>query len=1063
MREDVVMADENQELKSGDGAPLSAPASSACGGDAQGGRCEEEDIIADEYRELNSVDGGEEPLLDEGVDECRTRWLPHDADRKCDNCRRRCFTDDVNSPYYFDMCMIYSHKIKATSSPLRKIKAHKTRATALRNYSRGRGDRNRYHLCRECCGFLSKEEAEAAATKEEKNRLNRSRFDWGKLWPSFYWDLLVGIDTDSGVPFRHVYEASYLWRYIPQSIRRYWLHEEIFDKDGDFFGCTEFNPPSYFRDRTDELQDFALKIKSYTARDFLNALDPARLGGDPNDENMNQFLLPDVLCPWGCGEYCHAAVPMNSSLLIQRHLTKVQLNLSGFFGHDKLYLYENSRLDYIRFDKEGIDTVLMNDDWKVLPSVLLVPGKGLCALCCRHHASSSSQRRLYTHPPKKIENILSSTRPDCLSHCVLKPRVASTVQGKKYNTSMQANYLTCGYAGCDSANVCLNGKFNIPSLMLFKHEVLSFCGRRDLRDLASAKVREGKITSELREQWEDEAVKKYGAKQDMLSLASRGSTYVPTINALLLQKHSTEESRIDAVVKIRQSAGDQESEVDASLERSWTPVIYNVQTQDPEGYGAIMKGIKPYMAKAGRATMMLWTLVGMVSACNDLHYAIDQKRGGHRYDYHSGHLLAHINAHYMKHRDSKCPRKSPFNGRNSAASLLTKVEKSLPQDMRSSTESDESFYRFDLEYMKNLFVETEYPTVSVCSDISEVVREDGRYTDEKQVFITVGKRGPEGEASFKLGPQTFEARVVISLEIEDGERDSLTPNHYIGRRFARHGGGFNEWWEQKRSRRKKTKQMMKQYVQAQSSLMVKDPFPVLPPSSFYYVCVYVKNVQPQANDFRLDMFRSVGAQCAVFCSCMKINPLILCGRKKANRRRCMRDGCESHEKYSCSNFGCNTRVCDECFKNMANSGEDVVLDPPVGEQNDEFIDFRDGNGLNEDNNVIGIDGEEGDWEELNRHDDVNDDDYLDSDEYSDVIEGIDENDDDEFCLDDGWMEDDADEPDEHVDIDPLAGEESHHDRESLDGESDDCVGMDVNVGEAGSSDAYEDYVSTFVT
>ena len=31
MREDVVMADENQELKSGDGAPLSEPASSACG------------------------------------------------------------------------------------------------------------------------------------------------------------------------------------------------------------------------------------------------------------------------------------------------------------------------------------------------------------------------------------------------------------------------------------------------------------------------------------------------------------------------------------------------------------------------------------------------------------------------------------------------------------------------------------------------------------------------------------------------------------------------------------------------------------------------------------------------------------------------------------------------------------------------------------------------------------------------------------------------------------------------------------------------------------------------
>ena len=91
----------------------------------------EEDIIAEEEPELNSVDGGEEIGVDGGrSDSFTTCWLNYDADRRCDNCRRKCFTDDTRSPYYFDMCLIYSHKIKGLSTPLRKIKKHQTRETA---------------------------------------------------------------------------------------------------------------------------------------------------------------------------------------------------------------------------------------------------------------------------------------------------------------------------------------------------------------------------------------------------------------------------------------------------------------------------------------------------------------------------------------------------------------------------------------------------------------------------------------------------------------------------------------------------------------------------------------------------------------------------------------------------------------------------------------------------------------------------------------------------------------------------------------------------------------------
>lgn len=945
---------------------------------------------------------------------------------------------------------------------------------------------------------MSEIDAESDATVEEIRRLNKSRFQWSKLWPSFYWDILVGSDTDSGAAFHQVYPGKHLWRFIPHSIRRYWLDEDIFGPEGAYYGCSEHLPPSYFRDRTFDLNDFVSNINLYTSRGFLQALDPSRLA-DPNGEDPKQFLLPDVLCPWGCGEYCHRAIPFDPSLLIQRHLSTVQLNLSPSNGHDKLFLVENSRLDYIRLDNEQVDTVLMNDNWKVLPSVLLSPAKGLCILYCRNHASRSSQRRLYTHPPKKVGNMLSSTRPDCLSHCVVRPRSVSTVRARAYNTTMTANIFTCGYAGCDSANVCLEGKFNIPSLTLFNHEVLSYWARRDIQDLASAKVDQGKIMPELRHQWDETARRKYEGEEEMLSMATRGATFVPTFNALKLQQHCTEESRIVAVVKLRQRTGDQETVVSVPLQRSWSPVIHNVNTQDPHKYGAIMKGIRPYMGRNGNATMMLWTVVGMVSSCNSLHYAIDQKRGGHHYDNYSAYILAHVNTYYMKHRDSSCPKKSPFNGRKSVSFLLGMIEKLLPHHMTTETEdetedfgSDERFFRFNLEYMSNLFPQSEYPNVRVCSDIEEVWQDNtGMYTADQDVFITVGKTMPDGNAHFYLGGMKYEARVVTAIDVEEGDRHRLTPNHYLGTRFARHGGGYSEWWKQSRGRDHKSKQMMKQHVQARGRTSVlDDPYPQdLPDSCFYYVCVFVKDVQPVAEEYRLDMFRSIGAQCNVFCGCMNANPLIVCGRKKDRRRRCMIVGCKTREKYGCSNYGCRTRVCEECFNGMSSGGERVTLQPPADEDDDQSTGSCDNAApqppvveADDDqlDHVPDDDGykDDGDDEEV-------DEDCLDSGEYSDVEEEIDMDDEDDEeqisgCHD--WDADDADELDECCVDDEFDGEAMAHEDDSccyedpcdlhvqgdryccdedpcdLDVPSD-LTGRDVDVG-VEDCDPYEDYVST---
>ncbi len=1027
--------------------------------------------------DTNSVVAGDAVDLEDhhgvGDETFQTSWLMHDSNRKCDNCHRRCFTDDVSSPYYFDMCAVYSHNIKQLQSPLRKIKSHQSRETAVAG-ARRRGENDRYNLCRECYTFLSTSEAESDASKEEKLRLNKRRFHWSNIWPSFYWDLLVGDDATIGSPFHTVYSPSHLWRFVPQSIRQYWLHEECFCSGGAYFGCTESTPSSFFRDRTNDLAEFRRNINSYTTIGFLNALDPSRLAN--RNDDVSSFLVPDVLCPWGCGEYCHCAVPFDPSLLIQRHLTRVQLNLSRYNGHDKLYLVENSRLDYIKLDNEPVDTVLLNDDWQVLPSVVLDENLGLSVLYCRHHSSPASQRRLYTHPPKKVDNSLCSTRPDNLAHCVLKPRCVSSIKAHTYNTTMTANIFCCGFAGSDSADVIRDSKYGwTPSLMLFNHEVWSIIGRGDIRSLAAGKLNEGKISPELHEQWFGERQKRCSSRKVDISMALRGSTFVPTFNALKLQQHSTEESRITVTLCSRHRTGGEYIAVESQVLRSWTSVIGNIQVEDPDNYGSMVKGIKPYNGRKNSATMMLWVLVGMTSCCNDLHYAIDQKQGGHHFDNFTGYLLAHINAHYMKHRDSTCPRKSPFSGRKSSSFLLKKIENCLPPRMNSEVpRDDESFYRFDLEYMSNLFPADQFPTIGLCSDIAEVQYDlTGRFSSNQDIFISVGKRRPDGDANFVLGDTKFEARVVITINIESNDMDDLTPNHYRGKRWTRHGSGYNQWWEQERSRSQNVKQMMKQYVHGHE-VTGADPFPMMPHSCFYYICVYVKEDRLEAENYKLDMLKSIGAQSAVSCSCMDINPLILCGRRNADRRKCMTPGCKKVEKYCCNTYRCRTRICEDCYSKMCDGRVSIVLDPPCADA--ESV------GTSAGVNVVGLGTEShdhGDWaqdEESNTSgtvddvgvgvdflndadDDRSEDMFFESDEYSDTKEEIDLEDENEFHDINLWHLDDADLSRSGSECSSVEGD-SYHDMHSLGNDSaDELLGMDVGVAVDGDSD---EYVSTLL-
>ena len=801
----------------------------------------------------------------------------------------------------------------------------------------------RYKLC-ECCNGLLQRYDDFAYSEDELKVKKKTRYHWRNVWSSFYCNLLTGQDEVTEKKFYEVYSPEYLWRFIPKTIRKFWIDERGMCTlgDGIYAHCTLDEPEPFFVDRTEEVNAFRKSIAEYTMYDFLKALDPDRLPlcqpcneeGTNDVQRQTPMMIANVLCPYGCTEFATQAKGINPSAFIQAQLRKVQLNLpSGYF--DKLqHCADTSRIDYIREDLEPKSYVLMNEAWPIMPTVVLSKEGGLRICVCRYHDKPSVQKRLLLHLPKKPHHCLSSTHSDQLSSAVIKPRVFTSIKRGKHNTISPMSTMSSSFGGVDSANVSTEGSFNFVSKMLHESEKLSVSQRPDIHKLAHLKVKEGKMTEEYLSQLMSEAEKDYGnspSTEETLSLLKRGATFCPTKNALLLQKHSSDNhnSKVNAVLLQRDHSGGELKLATVPIDRSWTACIYNMQLEDQTHYGTPIKAIKPYrMTK--NCPMMLWSLVGIVSACDELHYAIDQKYV-HSYDNWTGHILAHIDTHYMKHSDNRVPRKTPFvGGKTTQSQLVELLEKCLPSSIRDADEdTDENHYRFNIEYFQNLFPPDHFPQISFHETLEEVMSKKDILS--KDIIFVVGSKQPGGNGSFTIDNTKYECRVLLSLDIpgrknEDDPRQS--PGKFTGERYARFGESYCNWWKQ--VRHSKAKQLMTQYVNNNIDETDADVLPFVSGCCFKYVTVYVKVKQNETEKYRMDMYKSMGIQQSVLCKCTQTNPLLLCGEMKERKRECMIDKCNNLETFRCGTFGCNTRLCKSCFTTIEKKKKlPFILSPGV--------------------------------------------------------------------------------------------------------------------------------------
>ena len=184
--------------------------------------------------------------------------------------------------------------------------------------------------------------------------------------------------------------------------------------------------------------------------------DPLQLG---NPRRRESIMLPDVLCPWGCSEFCFRAEKINLDILIQCHLAKVQLNFPFSDWYSRVSLFDSARMDYIREDND-YDIVLLNKNWKIMPTAYLDSDEGLMGLVCRNHHKHRKMKRLYLHPPQKPMHNLSAERADQLSHCQMQPSTCVPMKRNKYASSFQMNTQIATWGGIDLATVCMGQRFS---------------------------------------------------------------------------------------------------------------------------------------------------------------------------------------------------------------------------------------------------------------------------------------------------------------------------------------------------------------------------------------------------------------------------------------------------------------------------------------------------------------------------------------------------------------------------------------------------------------------------
>ena len=307
---------------------------------------------------------------------------------------------------------------------------------------------------------------------------------------------------------------------IPSTMRPWWI-QSITKPDQEWTHAypvgriTLTSPRPLFDDRTLGLTNFLNDVESCNPGRFVKAL-----------KNEKDFL-PNVLCPFGCSEYCFKGKHLEWDLVIQRLLLKVLL------PHIDKNRYRSVQHMWDQYDRKDNDynTILLNKEWEIRPAIVISETGCPRVVTCRNHGLGSNCQVLYT--PRYPDHHLSAKWTDQLSPIVLQPRIARTTRAKEFCTTLGMSRQFSHFTGIDSCDVGLDGNSQVTSELLCSHESISLAGRPDIHALLSRKVEDGQIPTDLSSSMIEESIRRFpaGSLTDFI----QGSTYIPFIDSIYIQ------------------------------------------------------------------------------------------------------------------------------------------------------------------------------------------------------------------------------------------------------------------------------------------------------------------------------------------------------------------------------------------------------------------------------------------------------------------------------------------------------------------------------------------------
>ena len=464
----------------------------------------------------------------------------------CGNCKRQ-----DNGGYF---------KIELSHHERRKIKQRKK----IRYVSCSRTSLDMITLCTECAHYLTDDDGVA----------------YKNMWPSFLWYFL----SDNEI--NEVYGLN-KWRFIPGSWRKWW--QQYFPVDERLL------PISYFNEISSDLEKFDSYIKSELLSDIA-------IG-------CNKYLMPTVLCPWGCSEYLHRVGYMEMDVCIQRFLSNINFQLVNKI--EEVSKYFSARDDYIREGKDDYDNILLNPEWGVLPSICLHKSYGAVFFTCRDHTRGTVKK--YLHVPRNpFRHNLPSKFGDQLCHAVINPRSISQMKSSKYSNTYQMHEQKGCFHGIDTCSLKSTGDFSYCDPILDENEALSISYRSDIVSLLS----DLEMNNTLSKGSSNEMIRRasFMTKNIEPKKFCSGATFVSITDTMKLQQKVNTHNMISV---------ETDSGTIIHTRRNWIQSIIFCQKCNSNGYGAQFPTLLPLISNTHK-TQFLWILCRMLISVKELWDIIEE-------------------------------------------------------------------------------------------------------------------------------------------------------------------------------------------------------------------------------------------------------------------------------------------------------------------------------------------------------------------------------------------------------------------------------------------------------